>query len=270
MARSIFERWGIEQPDEAEWDVFINRLKMLYGDGSDKLEALRDNLKLVAFRLGVGYEAVAYTNRYGGESYLKVDELINSSKSTFELARVVEATISLLSSSRQETVKTLVNKSSCGFNLHKENEDWITLPEGEELLDEKLVREPLSFLVGKPSEQFKKALGDYTSGKSVESAEKVRRTLEEYFRQLYKSSNLGLDAGIKKYLKDLKDRGVHDHIRLLVTKDLNRLDAHFNDSSKHQSATVSIEAEYLIYITGAVLRFIDQVNRLYPPQSLVK
>lgn len=263
---SIYDRWGIQQNNESSWRQFINRLLILIGDGENLIEVTRVSRQLIAYRLGTTMEDVGYESG-NGKNFIEIESLINVTKSPFETARNLEVAIDLVSDKRQEMIKDLVNRSKCGFRLAKSEDNWVTFPEGEKFLDKKAVEEPLSFLNGKPAELFGKALEDYSNNKSVEAAEKTRRTLEEYFRQFFNSSKLGLDEGIRRYGKKLKDDNAPEHIRLFVIKQLNHLNSHYNDSSKHQSETKPYEAEYLIYSVGTILRFIDSIKIYTSKQS---
>jgi HEPN domain-containing protein len=259
---TFFERWGFEQTSEAKWKAFISRLFMLIGNGSSKLELTVADLQLIAYKLGVMTEEIGTTDSMRISGYLHLSSLINVHMQPSEIARNLESLIDLVPESRQEVIKNLVNNSQCGFNILKSDKVWTTFPEGEKLLDQKLVEEPLSFLVNKPAKEFKNALIDYSNNKSVEAAEKSRRALEEYIRQVLDRPKIGLEEGIKQYGKKIKEDGVPEHIRNLIIKDLNLLNGHYNDSSKHQSETKIYEAEYLIYNVGALIRMMDNIRRL--------
>ena len=49
-------------------------------------------------------------------------------------------------------------------------------------------------------------------------------------------------------------------MRLAVNRDLNALDLHFNESSKHNSETTIEEAEYLIYKVGTIINLLEKYN----------
>jgi hypothetical protein len=259
---TIYERWGLKQTNETRWKAFISRLFMLIGNGSSKLELTIADLQLTAYKLGVMTEEIGRTDRMRTSGYLYLNTLIDIHMQPFEIARNLESLMDLMPDSRQDIIKNLVNNSHCGFNLLKSDNVWTTFPEGEKFLDRKLVEEPLSFLVDKPATEFRNALIDYSNNRSVEAAEKSRRAIEEYIRQILDRPKIGLEEGIKQYGKKIKEEGVPEHIRNLIIKDLNLLNGHYNGSSKHQSETKIYEAEYLIYKVGALMRMMDNMRRL--------
>lgn len=135
--------------------------------------------------------------------------------------------------------------------------DIYLYPKGEELLDEELVNVPLSFLNSESSQEFIDALKFYDSHNPIESAEKLRRTLEEFLR--YKLNN---KKGFKENIKDieaaLKQKGTNSQVASIIKTICNYLDHYFNDQSKHNRGNIiEEENEFLIYQVGVLLRYIN-------------
>jgi HEPN domain-containing protein len=144
--------------------------------------------------------------------------------------------------------------------LVKIKNHWHTYPQGEKILDEQIVEKALSFLSDKPLDEFTKALERFSQGQWVESAEKSRRTLEEFLRSLLRRPLLGLSPAILEVGKLLKTSKVEEHLRISIVNELRLLDEHYNGSSKHASKTGEAEAEFLLYKVGSLLKLINQLE----------
>ncbi len=150
------------------------------------------------------------------------------------------------------------------FHLGKDNKGYILFyKSGEKELDEKVVNKTLSFLDDNSNKHFEDALSMYFNGKHVESAEKLRRTLEEFLK--YKLGNSrGLNNNIKELRLKLKNKGIDGSVRNIIFQNFNYLDKYYNDNSKHNSKNISEnENEFLIYQTGVLINYINNELTLY-------
>lgn len=139
------------------------------------------------------------------------------------------------------------------------NEEVILYPRGEKELDEELVNQTLSFLNDKSNEHFEHALKFYQTKKPVKAAESLRRSLEEFLR--FKLHNTrGLNANISQLQKRLKTDQRDSQVRNVIFQTFTYLDQYFNENSKHKDGNIDpAENEFLIYQTGLLMRYLDQV-----------
>jgi hypothetical protein len=252
-------RWNIELSPEESRRKLVNRLKIVLPN----VRVYRDEDESVAFVLGVSVGKVAVTNQYDGSTYVRSTDLIESASSISDLAKIIEVLLSVIPdfSNRGETVAQLINDSGLGLSMKLVKEQWLTFPAGEKMLDEELVNKPLKFLKGEPLNEYVKALEHYSQGKWEESAEKTRRTLEEYLRHRTRTTK-GLGQLIPLVATTLKARKeIPDHLRNTINSILRALDENYNESSKHNSKTHGkVEAEFLIYQVGLLMRLFEQID----------
>lgn len=140
-----------------------------------------------------------------------------------------------------------------------ENGGIIFHPKGEELLDKELVDKIMEFLNKNSNSHFVDALKFYQSKKYIKSAESLRRTLEEFLR--FKLDNKkGLGENKVELGKALKTKKSDAQIRNIISQVLGYLDQYFNENSKHNDGELDdTENEFLIYQTGLLLRYINQL-----------
>jgi len=257
---NFFERWGLVQTDEDAWEEFINRLITVICGNTSSIEMSLPEIEGVALTLGKRPTDISNYNRYTQDYLLRIDLLIDVDREPIAIARNLEVVMQYIDSDKAETVKLLCDKSSCGFRLVKKKGEWVSYPAGEELLDHAIVEKTLGFLEGSALVEYRNALDRYTSGKPVDCAEKARRSLEEYLRTILDRKKLGLTNCIEEYGRRMKAHDVPEHMRSLVNNELKTLDRHYNESSKHQSVTISEEAEYLIYATGSLMNLINTLD----------
>ena len=167
----------------------------------------------------------------------------------------------ILTSLQKERICRIVNNESVGIRVSKDKDgNYITYPQGEPMLDEKVVERTLLSLDGESAKEYEKALKAYASGRWNESSNGTRRALEDYLKQ-YLNNKKGLQANIKTIGGVLKESGVADHFRNSIINQLNTLDSHYNPGSKHGSNTQGVaEAEYLIYSVGVIVNTLEQLK----------
>jgi len=168
-------------------------------------------------------------------------------------------------SSKEDLYREVANAielSNVNLSITVTDKEGILYPRGEEVLDEKLVDEALSFLNENSQEHFVKALRFYQKGTNkdfIESAESLRRALEEFLR-FKLNNNKGLDKNILELQKVLKDYKSDPNLRNIIFQIFSYLDQYFNENSKHKDGDINEpENEFLIYQTGLLMRYIHKV-----------
>ena len=159
-------------------------------------------------------------------------------------------------------VANAIELSNINLAITAKDGEVILYPRGEEALDEKLVDEVLSFLNENSQEHFVKALRFYQKGTNkdfIESAESLRRALEEFLR-FKLNNNKGLDKNILGLQKVLKGYKCDPNLRKIIFQIFSYLDQYFNENSKHKDGDINEpENEFLIYQTGLLIRYIHKV-----------
>ena len=260
MINDFRRRWGLSEPStEDNITTAIYRIRALIGDSL----YVRDRSKLnkFAFIAAVPLEKYIELTYEGGKFNFK--KYFSGIVSTVAMAEKLECILvsSLISDNQKDMIVTIINNENVGIRIGKDKRGkYVTYPQGEPMLDEKVVERTLLSLDGESAKEYEKALKEYTSGKWDESSNATRRTLEEYLRQ-YLNNTKGLEANKKTIGSALKEAGVADHFRNSIINQLNTLDSHYNPGSKHGSNTQgAVESEYLIYSVGVIVNTLERLK----------
>lgn len=257
MSDEFRQRWGLPEEDfDKRFQKAIYRILAFTGNIITTQEWCSRKFALIA---GVPVSA------YGGASgyTFNAEKYFLEAKQPRELAEKIESLLKspILENIQKEGVAAIVNNESIGIRISKDKKgDYITYPQGEPMLDEKVVERTLLSLDGESANEYEKALKACASGKWNESSNHTRRSLEEYLRQ-YLNNTKGLKSNKTTIGSALKEAGVADHFRNSIINQLNTLDSHYNPGSKHGSNTQGVaEAEYLIYSVGIIVNTLGQLK----------
>lgn len=257
MSDDFRQRWGLPEEDfDKRFQKAIYRILVFTGN---RIEVYSSELKELAFIVGVPVSVYggAYGETFNAEKYFL------EAKQPCELAEKIENLLKsrILTNLQKEKICKIVNNESIGIRISKDKKgNYITYPQGEPMLDEKVVERTLLSLDGESANEYEKALKAYASGRWNESSNGTRRALEEYLRQ-YLNNKAGLEANIKTIGESLKKTGVAEHFRKSIINQLRTLDGHYNSGSKHRSNTQgAVEAEYLIYSVGVIVNTLEQLK----------
>lgn len=158
-----------------------------------------------------------------------------------------------------EKTRQAIEFSNINLTITRTGEEIILYPKGEKELDKKLVNEVLNFLNEDSQKHFIDALKFYQTGGSknaVQSAEELRRALEEFLRYKLKNQQ-GLDKNIPDLQNRLKEDKRDPIIRNIIFQIFSYLNKYFNENSKHKDGDINdIENEFLIYQIGILMRYI--------------
>ena len=260
MINDFRRRWGLSEPSiEDNITTAIYRIRALIGDSL----YVRDRSKLnkFAFIAAVPLEKYIELTYEGGEFNFK--KYFSGIVSTVALAEKLECILvsSVISDNQKDMIVMIINNENVGIRISKDKRGkYVTYPQGEPMLDEKVVERTLLSLDGKSVNEYEKALKAYASGRWNESSNGTRLALEEYLRQ-YLNNKAGLEANIKTIGESLKKAGVAEHFRKSIINQLRTLDGHYNPGSKHSSNTQgAVEAAYLIYSVGVIVNPLGQLK----------
>lgn len=260
MSSDFRRRWGLPEEDfNKGLQKSIYRILAITGDIVDTYES---DLKLFAFVAGVPKEA--YRTTMGNFNMKKYILGVTEPHILAEKIEILFGT-HVLTDSQKETVMVVINGDNIGVRVVKDGEgSYLTYPQGEPMLDEKVVDCALLALGDSKSaaSEYTKALKAYASGKWNDASNNTRRALEEYLRQ-YLDNQAGLSTNIKRLGALLKGGVTADHFRNSIINQITTLDKHYNEGSKHGSITQgAVEAEYLIYSVGIIINTLAQIKTL--------
>lgn len=266
------KRWDIVSSESYE-DAFLKFKIRILNIFKDIDEHLTDE-SVTVFCQYYGIKEVWHSQPYGDYSWsTNVMDRLNKETDEKEFYRLIELIFSLditqTGGYRSEIMYSkniLFNKvfdavsiSNVNVSIMTTGGEVILYPRGEKILDQELVNSPLSFLNNKSAEHFIQALKFYQTKKYIKSAESVRRSIEEFLRYKLKNSK-GLNANIVELQSKLKSDKRDVRVRNIIGSVFNYLDQYFNENSKHNDGNIDdLENEFLIYQTGLLLRYLDQV-----------
>lgn len=259
MSSNFRQRWGLPEEDfDKRFQKAIYRILALIGNMIN-IESSDSNM--LAYIAGVSTDAYV-----SWDGYFDVKEYLFEAKQPYELAEKIENLLGccgILDDYQKECVVNTINDGNIGIRVSKDKKgNYITYPQGEPMLDEKVVDRALLSLDGKSASEYENALNAYASGRWNESSNGTRRALEEYLKQ-YLNNKKGLQANIKTIGGVLKESGVAEHFCNSIINQLRTLDSHYNSGSKHNSKTQgATEAEYLIYSVGVIVNTLEQLKVL--------
>mgnify|MGYP000924931547 CR=1 FL=1 len=257
-------RWGLPEEDfDKRFQKTVYRVLVITGND---IEVEESKLKTLAYTAGASMDTYVWDSPSYGWAYFDVKKYLLGAKQPPELAEKIENLLKcygILNDSQKERVVNTINDGNIGIRVSKDKKgNYITYPQGEPMLDEKVVDRALLSLDGKSASEYENALEAYDSGRWNESSNGTRRALEEYLKQ-YLNNKKGLKANIKTIGSVLKESGVAEHFCNSIINQLRTLDSHYNSGSKHNSKTQgATEAEYLIYSVGVVVNTLEQLKVL--------
>lgn len=253
------QRWGLPEEDfDERFQKAIYRILALIGD---IIKIKSSESSMLSYIAGVPMDAYV-----SWDGYFDVKRYLLEAKQPYELAEKIENLLGccgILDDYQEEGVVNTINDGNIGIRIIKNKDgDYITYPQGEPMLDEKVVDRALLSLDGDSAKEYKKALKAYASRKWNESSNGTRRALEEYLRQ-YLNNKKGLKANIETIGGFLKESGVAEHFRISIVNQIKTLENQYNSGSKHNSKTQgAAEAEYLIYSVGVIVNTLEQLKVL--------
>lgn len=260
MINDFRRRWGLPEEDfDKRFQKTVYRVLAITGNS---IEVSKNAMLHLAFIAGVPYKSL----QGGWYGIFNAEKYFLEVKQPLELAEKIENLLKcygILNDSQKERVVNTINDGNIGIRVSKDKKgNYITYPQGEPMLDEKVVDRALLSLDGDSAKEYKKALKAYVSKRWNDSSENTRRTLEEYLRQ-YLNNKKGLKANIETIGGFLKEAGVAEHFRNSIVNQIRTLETQYNSGSKHNSKTQgAAEAEYLIYSVGVIVNTLEQLKVL--------
>lgn len=161
--------------------------------------------------------------------------------------------------------ETIDFTSNINLRIAQKNNAVTIYPAGAKILDEKLVNETLVWLENKPSvsKYYEQALSIYLSkdkSKYRNLLDNLRMSLEQLLRVIL-NNNKSLEKQQNSLLPWLKNHGIHKQIINMYNDILARFTQYQNDAVKHGDSWSNNEIEFLIYLTGAFMRLLLNLDK---------
>lgn len=268
------KRWKVVDSEDYEQSFKKFKIRILNILKDIDKHVTRESISL--FCQFYGIEEVWHTQRYGDYSWsTNIIDKLTRENNEVEFYKLLQIIFSLDIVSRADysgantysknilfkKVQEAINFSNVNLSVSVAKDgEIIFYPKGEELLDRELVNKALDFLDEKSNKHFVDALHQYQIKKYVKSAESLRRSVEEFLR-FKLDNNKGLKENISEFQKQLKGNKIDSNIRNIIFQIFNCLDQYFNENSKHKDGDIDDnECEFLIYQTGTLLRYINNIK----------
>lgn len=260
-------KWGLaEQADE--FKEFKNRiLNVFYGvDHNITSEGHKQFCSFLGIRCTTN-------NVYGSVQYeANIIGSLEKTNNTIELMRMISLILNLpfnsnpplsafitthsFQSKYYQEVKEAIELSHLHISLEVSDGTIFIVPVGEKILDNELLSPVLSFLNKESNEHFINALNAFVKKEYIQSAEQIRRTLEEFLRFKLKNKK-SLENNIIELAKELKNHRAEQNIINMIIDVFKKMGTYFNDNSKHGAgALTKYEAWYLVYQSAIFIRYI--------------
>ncbi len=271
LKKQVYEgydkRWNIVSllPPDVEFGHFKQRVLNKLNNIELRIGGARISDFCQIFGIDEEWEFAPYSDE--GRTSVIYNNLVRANNKV-EILRILEVILNLKYAYRdqdRENVRQALELSNIESNLVIDNNDTLLFyPEGEKFLDNNLVNDVLSFLSSQPLVLFEDALRQYEVGdvsnfwKAIES---LRKCLEEFLRDEFKNKE-NFENNKKNLSSLLKSKNTNPQISKLITQVPAYLDQYFNEKTKHQTESITKEdAEFLIYQTGTLLRYIHLLNQ---------
>lgn len=267
---NFYKRWNIDLPDSERWGNFKNRVLNSYSDrlGTTFLHNSRcedEFSKLIGlhatqvkgiFDMGITINATlndSPTYRYFlGEVDIKKFIL------GLEVLFWMETIEWDYKSNLLVDIKDAIIITAVPLEVANKDNEVLFYPAGAKLLDEKLVNDNLDWLASYPKsyETFKLSLSEIgVKGKERHVIDNLRLSLELLLRGLLNNEKSleNQNAVLGSYLKG---KGTSVQISNLFRVVLDYFNKFQNDNIKHQNNAQSDEVEFILYLTGTLMRFL--------------
>lgn len=154
-------------------------------------------------------------------------------------------------------IKRLVGILPINLTMKEEKKSVLFYPSGAELLDEKLVNDPLTWLSDYPKAHanFRGALEKYQKGIHKRNLLDDLRSSLEIFLKEYLDNKKSLENQREELFKYMKEKGVSKEISAMFWTLLDAYSRYQNEYVKHNDNVKEQEIEFMIYTTGNFIRF---------------
>ena len=155
-------------------------------------------------------------------------------------------------------IQEAVSITGVPLGIKQTESEIIFYPEGAKLLDKKLINDNLDWLSAHPKsyETFKMSLMEIgIQGKERNVVDHLRLSLELLLKDIFNNGK-SLENQKSDIGNYLKSRNISPEISNLLERVLDYYAKYQNNKAKHDCAVLSSEVEFILYLTGTVMRFL--------------
>lgn len=155
-------------------------------------------------------------------------------------------------------IQEAISITGIPLGIKQTESEIIFYPEGAKLLDEKLINDNLDWLSAHPKsyETFKMSLMEIgIQGKERNVVDHLRLSLELLLKDIFNNGK-SLENQKSDIGNYLKSKNISPEISNLLEKVLDYYAKYQNNKAKHDCAVLSSEVEFILYLTGTVMRFL--------------
>lgn len=265
---NFYKRWNIDLNEEERWNNFRNRVLNSYLQIGYIIKS-NERIENDFFEtIGIHRRS---TNEWIMEDFL--DNGLNKSPTynyfldakdlkDFILGLQVIFWMETLTKNQKDIFLTGIQEAivitGVPLGVKQIGTDVIFYPEGAKLLDEKLINDNLEWLSTYPKsyEAFKKALSEMGKvGRERDIADNLRLSLELLVKDIL-GNRKSLENQKTEIGAYLKSKNVSTEISNLLWTILDYYSKYQNNKAKHENAVPIDEVEFVLYLTGTIMRFL--------------
>lgn len=267
---NFHKRWNIELSDKERWEDFKSRALNAYSE-TVGLEILQKDKVEDEFHKLIGIHIKRVKGSFDVDFFYD-NALIKSPTYNYLLEQndikkfilAIEAIFWLEKLDWKyklyflEEIRNAIIITAVPLVVAEKGIDILFYPAGAGLLDEKLINDNLDWLGDCPQayEIFKAALFDLgIKNKERQVIDNLRLSLELLFKAVLKN-NKSLENQKNEIGKYLKDKDTSIEINNLFWQVLDYYSKYQNDKVKHSNNAKADEVEFILYLTGTLMRFI--------------
>ena len=267
--KGFYKRWNIDLDEKQRWENFKNRVLNSYTlsigneikNNSTCEDEFFDLIGIHERRINRLIDICSWDNGFGDSS--TYNYFVDSTDiKKFILGLEVLFWMEELDKDDKihflEYIKDDIVTTGVPLEVKQTKTDVLFYPKGAKLLDEKLVNDNLDWLSQYPKsyEIFKNALQEFgTKGKERDVVDKLRLSLELLFRDILQNKK-SLENQEKEIGNYLKTKNVSTEISSMFWKILDYFNKYQNSKAKHENKAPSDEVEFILYLTGTLMRFL--------------
>lgn len=268
--KSFHKRWNIEVSEEEKWNDFKGRIlnsyasilqhDFIYNDEADEeffnilgIHSRHNRHDRLTFNL-TGKEVEDCLSY----KYLRNETDIKKILLGLEIISWMESIEPEIRKKFLLDIKEIINITNVPIELKYSENEFLIYPAGAKLLDEKLINDNLDWLSDYPKiyELFSSSLSDLgIKGKERQVIDNLRLSVELLLKEKLGNSksleNQKIELG--KYLKTQK---ICSEISNLYWQVLDYYSKYQNNKVKHSDSANPNEVEFILYLTGTMMRLL--------------
>jgi len=266
---NFYKRWNVDLNEAERWQNFKNRVlnSYIYSVGRSLQDSVRAENEFfemlgIHIRKNDNYITILGQVNNGFENSPAYCYFKDATTIDFLLGLQVIFWMENVDADRKEffwmDIVNAIVITNVPLEIKRTNSEIMFYPKGAKLLDERLVSDNLDWLENYPKsyESFKNALLEYgTKGKEREVVDNLRLSLELLIKEILQNKK-SLENQKNEIGVFLKSKNVSTEVSNLFWVVLDYYSKYQNNKAKHENSVVSDEVEFILYLTGTLMRFL--------------